>query len=67
MYDASSKISAGLLTGNYRQFGNYDECLRVKTDYGFTGQACNAKIQFKILLKRNNTKTQVPNTSVIVS
>ncbi|XP_015127068.1 O-acyltransferase like protein [Diachasma alloeum] len=48
MYDASAKIPSGVITGNYKQLGNYDECLRVKSGYGFVGKACSAKVQFTI-------------------
>ncbi|XP_011298851.1 nose resistant to fluoxetine protein 6 [Fopius arisanus] len=48
MYDASAKIPSGVITGNYKQLGNYDECLRVKSDYGFVGKACSAKVHFTI-------------------
>ncbi|XP_076646395.1 O-acyltransferase like protein [Halictus rubicundus] len=48
MYDASVKIPSGVITGNYKQLGNYDECLRVKSGHGFTGKACTAMVQFDI-------------------
>ncbi|XP_014477851.1 PREDICTED: nose resistant to fluoxetine protein 6-like isoform X2 [Dinoponera quadriceps] len=48
MYDASVKIPTGLITGNYKQLGNYDECLRVKSNRGFVGQACHTFVQFNI-------------------
>ncbi|XP_070165410.1 nose resistant to fluoxetine protein 6 isoform X1 [Polyergus mexicanus] len=48
MYDASVKIPSGVITGNYKQLGNFDECLLVKNEHGFVGQACNAAVQFEI-------------------
>ncbi|XP_034952276.1 nose resistant to fluoxetine protein 6-like [Chelonus insularis] len=48
MYDASAKIPAGIITGNYKQLGNYDECLRVKNLHGFVGKACSATVSFKL-------------------
>ncbi|XP_046748057.1 nose resistant to fluoxetine protein 6-like [Diprion similis] len=48
MYDASAKIPSGLITGNLKQLGNYDECLRVKNPNGFVGQACTAVVSFEI-------------------
>ncbi|XP_043270688.1 nose resistant to fluoxetine protein 6-like [Venturia canescens] len=54
MYDASTKIASGLVTGSTKQLGNYDECLRVKTDYGFVGKACSAKVQFVISPDNSN-------------
>ncbi|XP_011883106.1 PREDICTED: nose resistant to fluoxetine protein 6-like isoform X2 [Vollenhovia emeryi] len=48
MFDASVKVPSGLITGNSKQLGNFDECLRVKNEHGFIGQACNAEVQFEI-------------------
>lgn len=48
VFDASVKIPSGLITGNYRQLGNFDECLRIKNEHGFVGQACNTAVQFEI-------------------
>ncbi|XP_015437152.1 PREDICTED: LOW QUALITY PROTEIN: nose resistant to fluoxetine protein 6-like [Dufourea novaeangliae] len=48
MYDASVKIPSGIITGNYKQLGNYDECLQVKSGHGFTGKACKAMVQFDV-------------------
>ncbi|XP_012287276.1 O-acyltransferase like protein [Orussus abietinus] len=48
MYDASAKVPPGVVTGNYRQLGNYDECLRVRTESGLAGQACSATVQFAV-------------------
>lgn len=53
VYDASVKIPVGLITGNYKQLGNFDECLSVKSDHEFIGQACYAAVQFEITA--NNT------------
>lgn len=46
MYDSSAKLSAGVITGYFQQLGNYDECLRIKTNHGFVGQQCTASVQF---------------------
>ncbi|XP_076627232.1 nose resistant to fluoxetine protein 6 [Colletes latitarsis] len=48
MYDSSVKIPAGIITGNYKLLGNYDECLRVRSGHGFTGKACTAMVHFNI-------------------
>ncbi|XP_043678966.1 nose resistant to fluoxetine protein 6-like isoform X2 [Vespula pensylvanica] len=48
MYDASVKIPSGIITGNYKQLGNYDECLQVESDHGISGQSCSATIQFEV-------------------
>lgn len=49
MYDSSVKIPSGLITGNHKTLGNFDECLSVSSnEHGFVGQACNVGIQFNI-------------------
>ncbi|XP_066586140.1 O-acyltransferase like protein-like [Prorops nasuta] len=48
MYDASAKVPSGMITGNYMQLGNYDECLRINSGHGFMGQACSASVQFEV-------------------
>ena len=48
VFDASVKIPSGVVTGNYKQLGNFDECLRVRNKHGFIGQACTASVQFEI-------------------
>lgn len=48
VYDASVKIPSGIITGNYKQLGNYDECLQVESDHGISGQSCSATIQFEV-------------------
>ncbi|XP_033218540.1 O-acyltransferase like protein-like [Belonocnema kinseyi] len=55
MYDASAKPTSGLLTGNNVHLGNHDECLKIRTEYGFTGQACNAQVQIAIFQKEDNS------------
>ncbi|XP_017789113.1 PREDICTED: nose resistant to fluoxetine protein 6-like, partial [Habropoda laboriosa] len=59
MYDASVKIPAGVITGNYQQLGNYDECLQVRSAHGFTGKACSAKVNFEIA--KDNGKPRQPD------
>ncbi|XP_071559721.1 nose resistant to fluoxetine protein 6 isoform X1 [Temnothorax nylanderi] len=58
MYDASVKFPSGMITGNYKQLGNFDECLQVKTEHGFVGQACNAAVQFEIF-EDNKTRREL--------
>ncbi|XP_076179413.1 O-acyltransferase like protein isoform X2 [Ptiloglossa arizonensis] len=48
MYDASVKIPSGVITGNYKLLGNYDECLRARSGHGFAGKACTAMVQFDV-------------------
>ncbi|XP_017766098.1 PREDICTED: nose resistant to fluoxetine protein 6-like [Eufriesea mexicana] len=59
MYDASVKIPPGVITGNYQQLGNYDECLQVKSGHGFTGKACSATVNFEIA--EDNGKPRQPD------
>ncbi|XP_024943408.1 nose resistant to fluoxetine protein 6 isoform X2 [Cephus cinctus] len=47
LFDSSAKLSPGVITGNIKQLGNYDECLSVETGYDFIGQACSVTVQFK--------------------
>lgn len=47
MLDSSSKIPSGILTGNVRDLGNFDECLAVEHTFlkgHFIGKHCMAKI-----------------------
>lgn len=48
MYDASAKIPSGIITGNIKQLGNFDQCLTVRNDHGFAGQACQVIVRFNI-------------------
>ncbi|XP_011330635.1 O-acyltransferase like protein-like isoform X3 [Ooceraea biroi] len=49
MYDSSVKIPSGLITGNHRTLGNFDECVQVtNNEHGFIGQACNVGVRFNI-------------------
>lgn len=59
MYDASVKIPSGVITGNYQQLGNYDECLQVKSGHGFTGKACSTTVNFEIA--KDNGKPRQPD------
>ena len=59
VYDASVKIPSGVITGNYQQLGNYDECLQVKSGHGFTGKACSATVNFEIA--KDNGKPRQPD------
>jgi Nose resistant-to-fluoxetine protein, N-terminal domain len=46
VYDASAKLSSGILNGNVNQYGDFDQCLDViaKND-NFRGKYCLANIQ----------------------
>jgi hypothetical protein len=48
--DASAKVSS-ILTGNIHQFGNFDECLGIKTGKEFSGKYCLAFLQLRVLEK----------------
>ncbi|XP_044267470.1 nose resistant to fluoxetine protein 6-like [Tribolium madens] len=52
MFDASSKLHPGFFNGNFRQFGNYDQCLSV-TGRDITGQYCTVSVK----TFENTTKT----------
>lgn len=46
MYDASAKISSGILNGNVNRYGDYDQCLNVIAENKeYQGKYCLAYIQ----------------------
>lgn len=46
MYDASAKLSSGVLNGNVNRYGHYDQCLgAVAESEGYRGKYCLAYIQ----------------------
>jgi hypothetical protein len=47
--DSNAKIPAGILEGNIKLFGSFDECISVKSrgKRKFTGQYCLADIDLK--------------------
>lgn len=46
MYDASAKLSSGVLNGNVNRYGDFDQCLNVIAENAnFQGQYCLAYIQ----------------------
>ncbi|TGZ50759.1 Nose resistant to fluoxetine protein 6 [Temnothorax longispinosus] len=57
---------SGMITGNYKQLGNFYECLQVKTEHGFVGQACNAAVQFEIF-KDNKTRRDLDMRDLLVN
>jgi hypothetical protein len=49
VFDASAKVSSGLLSGNINNFGDFDECLRTKSrsrDIG--GKFCLAYVNVEV-------------------
>ncbi|XP_023719920.1 nose resistant to fluoxetine protein 6 isoform X3 [Cryptotermes secundus] len=62
MYDASTKIPSGLVTGNVQQLGNYDQCLRIEVQNGdvlaFRGQQCRATIHFEVTGEDSGNRTR---------
>lgn len=49
MYDASAKISSGVLSGNINSFGDFDECLSAQSPLsGATGQYCLAYVNVDV-------------------
>jgi hypothetical protein len=61
VYDASTKIPSGLVTGNIQQLGNYDQCLGIEVYNGdvmtFRGQQCRASIQFEVAGEDGGNRT----------
>ena len=52
VYDASAKLSAGLLHGSVNQLGDFDQCLNINAPGDkFKGQYCLAFIQPKVPAK----------------
>lgn len=49
MYDASAKLSSGILNGNVNRYGDFDQCLSVVAENAnFQGQYCLAYIQPRV-------------------
>ena len=49
MYDASAKMTSGILNGNVNRYGDYDECLSVVAENEeFKGKYCLAHIQPRV-------------------
>lgn len=67
MFDASVKTPSGVITGNYKQLGNFDECLRVKNEHGFVGQACNAAVQFEIAVDDGTRRRELDLGDLLVN
>lgn len=46
MYDASAKLSSGVLSGNVNNYGDLDECLSINQPmHSITGRHCGVRIQ----------------------
>lgn len=46
MYDASAKMSSGILNGNVNRYGDYDQCLGVVAENEeYRGKYCLAYVQ----------------------
>lgn len=49
MFDASAKLPSGILNGNINQFGDFDQCLSVRSKNGkFQGKHCLATVQLTL-------------------
>lgn len=50
VFDASAKISSGLLSGNLNNFGDFDECLHARSpvDGFISGQYCLAYLNIEV-------------------
>lgn len=54
VYDASAKISSGILNGNILQFGDFDQCLQAKNSRNsIQGKYCLTEVQPKVLDKNS--------------
>ncbi|KAF5285094.1 hypothetical protein FQA39_LY16783 [Lamprigera yunnana] len=62
MFDANSKMESGLLRGNVRHLGSFDECISVNEDFGnitLIGKYCLANLIFNDvnIAMKNGSKT----------
>lgn len=49
MFDASAKVSTGILSGNLNQYGDFDECLQSRSpDSDIGGQYCLAYVKIDV-------------------
>lgn len=48
VFDASAKVSSGLISGNINSFGDFDECLRVWSSSIGNGKYCLAYINIEV-------------------
>ncbi|KAF5285095.1 hypothetical protein FQA39_LY16784 [Lamprigera yunnana] len=58
MFDANGKMESGLLRGNVRHLGSFDECISVNEDFGnitLIGKYCLANLIFN---DKNGSKTE---------
>jgi hypothetical protein len=58
VFDASAKISSGLLSGNINNFGDFDECLHAHStsESGARGQYCLAYVKIDMPEEMNQLK-----------
>lgn len=55
MHDSTAKIPSGIFNGNVNQYGDFDQCLNIKTSK-LRGKYCIAYLQPQI---RNGTSSTV--------
>lgn len=49
VFDASAKVSPGILSGNVNNFGDFDECLQSRsTNSDTSGQYCLAYVKIDV-------------------
>ncbi|XP_066999855.2 nose resistant to fluoxetine protein 6 [Anabrus simplex] len=68
MCDSSTRIPEGLLTGNFQNLGNFDECIDIRdinaTDGYFHGQHCLATIK---LMSKPKTKQGIGSSGFMLA
>lgn len=47
VFDASARISSGIISGNINSFGDFDECLRIHSS-ATSGQYCLAYVNIDV-------------------
>lgn len=68
MFDARAKLPSGILSGNLNQFGDFDECLAVRsTDESFRGKFCLASIMFNEIAGNDVLKFKILAANSYVS
>lgn len=48
VYDSIAKIPSGILNGNINQYGDFDQCVAVKSPQGVKGRYCLAYLQIEV-------------------
>jgi hypothetical protein len=54
VFDASAKLSSGILSGNINNYGDVDECLSINEVSPYTIQGKHCAIRFQTFIKNSN-------------